>query len=193
MSLTLKANYNLEVDARAQAQARADKGRAFALLLRVHHRDMVAAPGQAGAQAGAHRPKPVLTGRNAQEAPKAAFCTVVVSRPPTTVAKGSAPCALPQEILELIMRVLGALTLDEVLRENQRWAFVSNVTDVNVGGYAQHRVRGGFPSAGEDDNGYRWIRPCLAPAVERVLTLEVVQAVAGVPFLAYTGLHDKTN
>ena len=63
---TLKAKYNLVGDAHRQARSRADKGRAFALLVRVHHRDVFAEPGA----------QPV---RRARKASKASKASVVAS------------------------------------------------------------------------------------------------------------------
>ena len=165
---TLKAKYNLVGDAHRQARSRADKGRAFALLVRVHHRDVFAEPGA----------QKVRRARKASKASTPAAAAAEAVAAVKAEACGAAPCALPREILELIIGLLGAPSLDEVLRESQRWAFVSRVSDAQVG-YQQRRIWRGFPRAGEDDNGYRWIQPCGAPAPERVLALEVVQAVMG--------------
>jgi hypothetical protein len=159
------SKYSVVPDAHKQAKALAEKGRVFALFLRVHHRDVYPeSPLESAATGGSKR---------SRKKRRAAASDVVPARQESSVtaAKGPGPSWLPREILELIMRLLGPMTMYDVLAERQRALRVPKVTDFGrlhekkapfafLTGPLQ--VRYGFPSLGEADvyvQGYSLYEP----------------------------------
>jgi hypothetical protein len=178
------ANYNVYSDAQKQAKALADKGRIFALFLRVHYRDVTPEAGSAGSS----------TSKGKKTRKRAAASAVVVADQVSSTRKGSAPCWLPSEILQLIMLQLGSVTLADVLEERQRGLHVVKLTDFGklyeVRDHAAFlvgpiRVRKGFPSTGEQDDGFKWREQTSYRAFEGKLLIEVQQMIQNPPGQGY--------
>jgi hypothetical protein len=102
------SKYNAVTDAHKQAKALAEKGRVFSLFLRVHHRDVYPESGTA----------PVGGSKRYRKKSRAASDMVPVQKQTSlTEATGPGPLWLPLEILELIMDLLGPMTLYNALTE----------------------------------------------------------------------------
>jgi hypothetical protein len=154
------SKYSVVPDAHKQAKALAEKGRVFALFLRVHHRDVY--PESGAAPVGGSKPC-----RKKRRAASDVF--PAKKQTSLTEATGPGPSWLPREILELIMSMLGPMTMYDVLAERQRALRVPKVTDFGrlhekkapfafLTGPLQ--VRHGFPPLREADaQGYSLYEP----------------------------------
>lgn len=183
MSRTISSStYNVVIDAHRQAKARADKGRLFALYLRVHHRDFIPEDGVACTSKRARKKRPAAeaTQAAAGETAVAAGGAAVEVSAAVAASKGSAPCWLPREIIQIIIRLASSLTVEEVLRERQRGLHVINVKDWGYLGN-QRSVLTGFPDIGPADNGFDWVRPEEYQSAEGVMALNVRQLLCQCP------------
>jgi hypothetical protein len=182
MSRTLsKTNYNLVADAQKQAKELADKGRVFALFLKVHYSDVFPESDLTGDS----KPKRKKSKKRAAAGDEAPAGQVEKA---TNTRTGLAPSWLPREILEVIMRQLGSLTIADVLEERQRGLHVAKAAEFGRLHEERDRLaflegplrlKGAFPDLGEHDMGYRWHEQTSYRAFEGLLKLEMRQHLPG--------------
>lgn len=168
------ANYNVVADAHQQAKAIADKGRIFALFLRVHHRDYFPESSPAESSKRKYKKRRVA----------ASDVLAVEKAPPKNTRTAPAPSWLPRDILELIMRLIDPLTLSDVLEVRQRGLYVAKVTDFGRLNEpteplaflnAPIVVKHGFPGFVEQDKGFKWHEVVKYHEFKNMLALEMHQ------------------
>jgi hypothetical protein len=181
-----RATYNVVTDARRQAKESAEKGRVFALFLRVHYSDVFPEAGTVVAKKRARKKSKKDAAENdvvqkdaAQGAAQKQTQTLPLAAqanptPPTGVRSAAAPCWLPREILELIIGMLGKRTLAEVLREKQRGLHFTEVGESRDLAY-HNQVKDGFPCADDTLSLYQWHEPVNSGPFEGVMPLVVKQ------------------
>jgi hypothetical protein len=187
MSRTLTpAKYNVAWDAHRHARELAEKGRVFALFLRVHYRDVFPEstespekteplPAAGGAVKKRRRVKKQVATHLPENGTTPVELAVV-----QTQREGAAPSWLPRDILELIMELLGPVTVLEVLALRQRVLYATHAINVGAAVFDSKPVMAGFPSIGPADRGYLWC-PWNGVHEQRKMRLQVEQQVIGDP------------